>query len=127
MLADTAFGSQEFVTQVRQLKHHAVVGISCTRKLDDEGNLRQLHKRGSQVQLLGLKFPVYLSWYYFQRENGKLQKRYILSTKPLKGNTISSWGRRRWAIEGFFKTAKHHTDSVFTALGNRLFWVFIDG
>jgi len=54
-----------------------------------------------------LKFPVYLSWYYFKRENDKLEKRYVLSTKALKGNTITWWGRRRWAIEGFFKTAKH--------------------
>ncbi len=31
----------------------------------------------------------------------------VLSTKALKGSTINWWGRRRWAIEGFFKTAKH--------------------
>lgn len=107
VLADTASGSKEFVTQVRRLKHHALVGISCTRKLDDGRNVRLLHKRGSGVRLLGLKFSVYLSWYYFQRSDGKLEKRYILCTKALKGSTIPYWGRRRWAIEGFFKTAKH--------------------
>lgn len=107
VLADSAFGSKEFVTQVRQLKHHALVGIPCTRKLDDGRNVRLLHKRGSGVRLLGLKFPVYLSWYYFKRSDGKWEKRYILCTKALKGSTITYWGRRRWAIEGFFKTAKH--------------------
>lgn len=32
---------------------------------------------------------------------------YILCTKVLKASTMTWWGRRRWAIEGFFKTAKH--------------------
>ena len=36
-----------------------------------------------------------------------LEKRYVLSTKVLKGSTITWWGKRRWSIEGFFKTAKH--------------------
>jgi hypothetical protein len=25
----------------------------------------------------------------------------------MKGKTITRWGKRRWQIEGFFKTAKH--------------------
>ncbi len=33
--------------------------------------------------------------------------RFVLSTKPLKGSTITWWGKRRWQIEGWFKTAKH--------------------
>lgn len=107
VLADTAFGSNEFVTRVRQLKHHALVGVRCDRKLEDGRSVPQLHKRGQQVRLLGLKFPVHLSWYYFKREDGKLEKRYVLCTKALKGSTITWWGRRRWQIEGFFKTAKH--------------------
>ncbi len=107
VLADTAFGSNEFVTRVRQLKHHALIGIRCNRKLEDGRTLAQLHKRGQQLRLLGLKFSVHLSWYYFKRSDGKLEKRYILSTKALKASTINWWGRRRWQIEGFFKTAKH--------------------
>lgn len=107
ILADTAFGSNQFVVKVRQLKHHALVGVRCDRKLKDRRSLAQLHKRGQQVRLSGLKFPVCLSWYYFKRSNGKLEKRYVLSTKVLKGNTITWWGRRRWQIEGFFKVAKH--------------------
>ena len=74
VLADTAFGSNEFVTQVRQLKHHALVGLRCNRKLDDGRTLTQLHKRGQQLRLLGLKFPVHLSWYYFKRSDGKERK-----------------------------------------------------
>jgi hypothetical protein len=32
---------------------------------------------------------------------------YYLSTKSLKASTIKWWGKRRWQIEGWFKTAKH--------------------
>ena len=32
---------------------------------------------------------------------------FVISTRPLKGTTITWWGRRRWAIEGFFKTANY--------------------
>ena len=107
VLADTAFGNNEFVTKIRQLKHHALVGVCSIRKLADGRSIRHLYKRGQQVQLRGLKFRVCLSWYYLKRSDGKLEKRYILCTKVLKGNTMTWWGRRRWAIEGFFKTAKH--------------------
>ena len=31
----------------------------------------------------------------------------MISTKPMKGTTISRWGKRRWQIEGFFQTVKH--------------------
>ena len=107
VLADTAFGTNEFVTKIRQLKHHALVGVCSIRKLADGRSIRHLHKRGQQVRLRGLKFPVYLSWYYLKRSDAKLEKRYILCTKALKGSTITWWGRRRWQIEGFFKVAKY--------------------
>lgn len=107
VLADTAFGSNEFVTRVRQLKHHALVGIRCNRKLDDGRTLAQLHKRGQQLRLSGLKSRVHVSWYDFKREDGKWEKRYVLCTKALKASTITWWGRRRWKIEGFFKVAKY--------------------
>ncbi len=107
VLADTAFGGNEFVTQVRCLKHHALVGIRCNRNLEDGRSVAQLHKRGQQLRLSKLKFPVHVSWYYFKREDGKWEKRYILCTKALKGSTMTWWGRRRWQIEGFFKVIKY--------------------
>jgi IS4 transposase len=30
----------------------------------------------------------------------------MISTRPADGETIRRWGRRRWRIEGFFKTLK---------------------
>ncbi|MEO0684824.1 MAG: transposase [Cyanobacteria bacterium J06649_11] len=107
ILADTAFGSIDFLHGVRKLKYHAITGLSISRKLVDGRVLRHLHKQGQQVYLVGLNFPVTVAWYYLKRENGRLEKRFVLSTKPLKASTIKWWGKRRWQIEGWFKTAKH--------------------
>lgn len=106
VMADTAFGSIEFLNAVRQLGYSAIVGVREDRKLCDGRQLWDLHKRGQQVYLQGLPFAVSISWFYLERK-GKLDKRYVLSTRPLKGSTITWWGRRRWQIEGFFKTIKH--------------------
>ena len=106
ILVDTAFGSVEFLHTIRKLKYHAIAGVRCDRQLLDGRRLTQLYKRGQQVRLVSLKFPVSVSWYYLKRD-GKLEKRFVLSTKPLKASTITWWGRRRWQIEGWFKTAKH--------------------
>lgn len=107
VLVDTAFGSVEFIHGVRKRKYHVIAGITYTRKLIDGRCVAQLHKRGQQLRLRGLKFPVCVSWYYFKRDDGKYEKRFVLSTKALKASTISWWGKRRWQIEGWFKTAKH--------------------
>ena len=34
-------------------------------------------------------------------------QRFVISTKPMKGTTIARCSKRRWQIEGFFKTVKH--------------------
>lgn len=107
ILADTAFGSVEFLHGVRKLKYHTVTGVAINRKLIDGRVLRHLHKQGQQVRLVGLKFPVTVSWYYLKRDKGKLEKRFVLSTKPIKASTLKWWGKRRWQIEGWFKTVKH--------------------
>ncbi len=107
ILADTAFGSVEFLHGVRTLKYHAVTGVAINRKLIDGRVLRHLHKQGQQVFLVGMRFPVTVTWYYLKRDNGKLEKRFVLSTRPIKASTLKWWGKRRWQIEGWFKTAKH--------------------
>ncbi|MGI2909726.1 transposase, partial [Tolypothrix sp. VBCCA 56010] len=107
ILADTAFGSKEFLHGIRQLQYHAVTGVAISRKLTDGRLLRHLHKQGQQVYLVGLKFTVTVSWYYLKRDNGKLEKRFVLSTRPIKASTLKWWGKRRWQIEGWFKTVKH--------------------
>ena len=106
VLADTAFGSVEFLQGIRKLRYHAVVGVRCDRKLVDGRKVSSLYKRGQQVWLNGLPFVVSVSWFYLKR-NHKSEKRFVLSTKPLKASTINWWGKCRWQIEGWFKTAKH--------------------
>lgn len=107
ILADTAFGSIEFLHGIRQLKYHAITGVPIDRKLVDGRVLRHLHKQGQQVRLVGLKLTVTVCWYYLKREKGRLEKRFVLSTRALKASTIKWWGKRRWQIEGWFKTASH--------------------
>jgi len=65
----------------------------CTidRKLLDGRVLRHLHKQGQQVRLVGLKFPVTVSWYYLKRDKGKLEKRFVLSTRAIKAS-FRWWG-----------------------------------
>lgn len=106
ILTDTAFGSVPFLIGLRQRRYAAIVGVRCDRKLSDGRQLYDLVKPGQQVRLQGLPFPVTIAWFYLKRD-GKLEKRFVLSTRPLKASTIIWWGKRRWGIEGFFKTGKH--------------------
>jgi hypothetical protein len=106
VLADTGFSSVEFLKGVRKLKHHAIVGIPKNRKLEDGRTIKTIGDKGQQVKLSGFEETVTAAWFYLER-NGKLEKRFVISTRKLKGNTITWWGRRRWAIEGFFKTSKY--------------------
>lgn len=52
---------------------------------------------------------IFLYFYHGLGSNvpGKRVKRFVISTKPMKEKTIVRWGKRRWQIEGFLKTAKH--------------------
>ncbi|MEH2181477.1 hypothetical protein [Nostoc sp.] len=88
ILADTAFGSVEFLEGIRRLKYHAVTGVAISRKLADGRLLRRLHQQGQQVYLFGLKLTVTVCWYYLKRDNGKLEKRFVLSTRPIKASTL---------------------------------------
>jgi hypothetical protein len=106
VLADTGFSSVEFIEGVKKLRHQAIVGMPKNRLMDNGKAIKTITKKGQQVKLTELEGMVTASWFYLQR-NGKLEKRFVISTRILKGSTITWWGRRRWAIEGFFKTAKY--------------------
>jgi len=108
VLADTAFGSVEFLCGIRQWGAHAITGVRYDRQLEDGRSVSQLLKPGQRVFLKGLPVPVTIAWFYLKRDGQqKRSKRYVLSTAPLKASTIVWWGRHRWQIEGFFKTVKH--------------------
>lgn len=106
VLADSGFCGVEFVEGVRQLGHHAVVGVRRDRRLTDGRRLDQAGLRGECVFLDGLSVPVYVALYWLKKRDGDREKRFVLCTKALSPAHIVRWGKRRWRIEGFFKTAK---------------------
>jgi hypothetical protein len=107
VLVDAGFSSAAFLKAVKEMGHDVIAGIAKTRKLADDRRLSELKRPGQQVYLNGLDFPVTISWFWLKRSGGIKQKRYVLSSKPLKPSTINRWGKLRWQIEGYFKTAKH--------------------
>lgn len=107
VLADSAYNSILFLKTVKSLKINAVVGVKSDRCLVDGRKIRDLHKGGQQIYLNGLPFPVSAAHYYFKKDNGKYEKRHVICTKQLKASNIVWWGKKRWQIEGFFKTIKH--------------------
>ena len=108
VLADGGFSSQEFLEGLMELRIPAVVGCARKRKLVDGRQLRQLARRGQQVQLENLSFPVWLSWFWQKQPNGRYRQRFVLSTRPLSAASINRLGAKRWRIEAFFKTMKQH-------------------
>ena len=71
--------------------------------MDDGRQVSQGLQRGEQVVLQGLNFPVTLSWYWLDRDDGRLEKRFVISTKPLSAIYITRLGRRLWQIDFFLK------------------------
>ncbi|MCY7393134.1 MAG: transposase [Leptolyngbyaceae cyanobacterium CAN_BIN12] len=110
VLADTEFGTVDFLAAVRQRTWRAVVGMRCNRKLADGRSLKQLYrhgKRGQQIYLEGISYPLTVSWFWLKRAEGKRELRFVISTHPYSGVYLIRLGRKRWAIESFFKTIKH--------------------
>ena len=107
---DTEFGTVDFLKAVRRRQWRAVVGVRNNRLLQDGQRLKDLPggaKRGLQVRLKGMDTPLTLSWFWLKRADNKRELRFVASTYPYSGAYLVRLGRRRWAIEGFFKTAKH--------------------
>ncbi|MBE9060765.1 transposase [cf. Phormidesmis sp. LEGE 11477] len=108
--ADTEFGTAEFIGAVRQRKWRAVVGMRNSRCLQDGRKLKDLPdhaKRGLQVYLNDVDYPLTISWFWLKRADNKRELRFVASTHPYSAVYLVRLGRKRWAIEGFFKTAKH--------------------
>ena len=108
--ADTEFGTVAFLGAVRRRKWRAVVGIKSSRLLQDGRKLKDLPgtaKRGLQVYLKDIDYPLTVSWFWLKRTDNKRALRFVASTYPYSGVYLVRLGRKRWAIEGFFKTAKH--------------------
>lgn len=87
VLADTAFGSVEFLKGIRRLKLHAIVGVACDRTIEDGRSLKLLHKPGCQVRLKGCSKPATIAWFYLKRD-GTLEQRFVLSTRAMKATAL---------------------------------------
>ena len=61
ILADTAFGSINFLHGIRKLKYHAITGLSINRKLVDGRVLRHLHKQGHYCASSRFRFSCHCS------------------------------------------------------------------
>lgn len=108
--ADTEFGTIEFLNAVRKRSWRPIVGLRSNRTLKDGRCLKDLYrhaKRGLQVYLSGMDDPLTVSWFWLKRADGKRELRFVASSYPYSGAYLVQLGRKRWAIEGFFKTAKH--------------------
>jgi hypothetical protein len=105
VLADCGFGTTTFLEGVKKLGLDAVVGMRSDRCLEDGRQLDEVHS-GEAVTPTGLSFPITAARYHLKRQ-GKREPRMVVATFAAKGSIISRWGKRRWRIEGFFKTAKY--------------------
>ena len=105
-LADTAFGTTQFLETCFKHGIHAVTGMTYDRTTKQGFQLRELSSRGVMVHLKDCTVPVWVSWFKLELHGGEFEWRYVVSTKAGDGLTIIKWGRSRWAIEAFFKAMK---------------------
>jgi hypothetical protein len=54
-----------------------------------------------------LTIPLRFSWFWLKRADHKRELCFVASTHPYSGVYLVRLGRKRWAIESFFKTAKY--------------------
>ena len=103
--ADGGFESAEFIQGVLARGLDVVIGVRCSRKLEDGRQVRDLMIRGSLVKPTGLDQPMCVSWVWLYR-NTEPEQRFVMSNLNLGGKYLACVGRRRWRIEGFVKTVK---------------------
>lgn len=104
VLADGGFGDKPFLEGVRKLGLDAVVGMRQDRHLEDGRQLKEV-RSGECVTPTGLSYSVSVARYHLKR-NDRRETRFVVATFTAQGQTIARWGKRRWCIEAFFKTAK---------------------
>lgn len=128
VLADGGFGTIDFLQGVEALGMPAVVTLRADRQLEGGSQLCEI--RGCEaVRPTGLGFTVWATWLRLKGTDGRPGVwRHVASTKPLSSKMIKRWGRRRFAIEGFFKVIKHrfglHCFGQCTRLGVYRWFMF---
>ena len=118
VLADGGFDAADFIRGVHLHGFVCIVGTRKNRKTCvDKAVVTKTKPISSYAQRTrviylpavtenGQAIPMYFSWVWLER-NGGWEKRYVLSTLDLSPRNLALAGKRRWKIEGFFKTVKH--------------------
>lgn len=106
VMVDAGITSKNFLAGIWSLGFDVIAAVRGDLLLANGQHFNTIKCRGEIVHIKDWEKPVYLSWFWLKR-NGKLQKRFVISTKAIAGKRITKLGKRRWKIEGFFKTAKH--------------------
>lgn len=110
VLADTEFGTIEMFCAIHKRGWRSAIGVRGSRVLTDGRSLNEWYrqgKRGQQLHLKDIPFPLTVSWFWLKRQGKPPELRFVASTHPYSGAYLIRLGRKRWAIEGFFKTIKH--------------------
>ena len=105
VLADTGFGTTEFLEGCEALELAVVVGMRHDRKTTDTQRINAL-PQGSSVILNDCSVGVWFARYKLWHKDGSYEWRYVVSSRPAVARTIIAWGKRRWRIEAFFRVMK---------------------
>lgn len=107
VLADGGYGSKDFMQGLDVLGLDAILSMRSDRKLEDGRRLRDI-RYTEKVYPTGLDFAVWATRFRLKGpKDSPGQWRYVVSNRALSDKMIKRWGKRRWAIEAFFKTIKH--------------------
>lgn len=112
--ADTEFGTVEFLKAVRQRKWRAIVGMKNSRLLQDGRKLKDLPgkaKRGLQVDLHDLDYPLTVSWFWLKRADNKRELRFVGAIPLLLIRRTSSCDR--CIVTGKIAVALQRCDNRF--------------
>lgn len=88
VLADTEFGTVEFLQAVQKRQWRAVVGMRGNRQMENgkpHNPLYRTGRRGQQVRFVGMSKPLTVSWFWLKRSEGNRELRFVVSTYPYSG------------------------------------------
>lgn len=128
VLADGGYGNIDFIRGLKKLGIQGIIGIRANRKLEDGRQIKDV-RYVQKVRPIKLHYDVWATRFRLKGIKGAAsQWRYVISTEQLSNSMIKRWGKRRWAIEAFFKTMKHrfglHCFGQATRLGVYRWFLF---
>lgn len=106
VLADGGFSSNDFLEGVVRLGLEALVAMRHDRRLDQGGYLNET-QQGQQIKLSDLDLPLWTAHFTLPRHKKEPEVRYIVATFQTTPRYLVKVGKKRFKIEGFFKTIKH--------------------